>query len=172
MERKTIIVIAALTLFIIVFSVISYDTDDAVFQKTKEAAENAFETPVSVNYESEGFSFYLSDNATVEEVDANNVILTINEQLLLVFYNPFESSKSKLNYDKVQENDNVLLESFEDDEKFGYVRILPEEDAMYELQVGIGGVKITTISNRSNLEKNASEAMTIANSIISSEKQE
>ncbi|WP_047981553.1 hypothetical protein [Ornithinibacillus contaminans] len=155
MQKTTYLVSSLLLLFIIVISVISYKSDDTIIQQAEETARDTFfhEDVPTENYQGEFFSFYLPANMEVEEVDANNAILQSGDQTFLVFYNTLEDRNSTLNYNAAQNDEAVLLESFSDEEKFGYIRLLPSDENhdVYEIQIGVGGVKITTFSQKSEI---------------------
>jgi hypothetical protein len=168
MSKTTYSMIALLVLFIVAMSTVSYQSEDKVIKNAGEAAQTVFNTediPVE-NYQGEYFSFYLPEDMEAKEVDANNAVLQQGSQMFIVFYNPLETNKSDLNYNAAQSKDAVLLQSFKDDEKFGYIRILPDKKDQYELQVGVGGVKVTTYTERSEIIEDAKGLMKIAISIV------
>ncbi|MUK86802.1 hypothetical protein GMD78_00090 [Ornithinibacillus sp. L9] len=170
MKNATIIVIALLALFIIGITIYSYESDDSIVEDVNLVAENAFheESEVEANYHSASFSFYLPDGLDVEDEDENNVILHNDDQTYIVFYNKFEEPTSQLNFNNANNDEAILFESYEDQDKFGYVRVTPTDEKDYELQVGIGGVKITTLTTKSKIEQDTEEVMKIARSILES----
>lgn len=141
--------------------------EDAISQ-TQEVAKTTFEkNETETNHEAGSFSLYLPDSMKISEESNSNLILNEGEQTFILFYNPKEERKSKLNYQAASEKDeHLLLESFEDKGRFGYVRVLPiNEEEKYELQVGVGGVKVTTYAEKDSLKNDAEKMMKIANSI-------
>lgn len=143
-------------------------SEEEVIKETKDAAKETFsaEEGIEVNKELENFSLYLPDDLTVKDATASNVILKNGDQTYIVFYNKLELPTSKLNYKSAQRDDALLIESFSDQDKFGYIRVLASEDDKYELQIGIGGVKITTYTEKSDLVEDARELMKMARSIV------
>ncbi|MEN2769183.1 hypothetical protein [Ornithinibacillus xuwenensis] len=169
MPKSTYSVVAVLFVFIIVISVFTYKSEDTIIQQAKETAENTFlhEDIPAENYQGEHLSFYLPGHMEVTEVDANNAILKNGDQTLIVFVNTLENNLSKLNFNEAQTEEAVLLESFENDEKFGYIRLLPTKDDkdVYEIQVGVGGVKITTYTEKTKVIEDTENLMQTALSI-------
>ncbi len=146
-----------------------FPSEKEIVQQTWKSAEQAFEdqTPTS-NIKTGTISMYLPSAVKVEEQDANNIILSKGDkQTFIVFYNSMEDESSQLNYHSAGQKENrLLLKSFKDEDRFGYVRVLPvNKQNKYELQVGQGGVKITTYSKKSELEDNAALMMNITRSI-------
>lgn len=163
---KSLIVLALLLLLTLVSC--NSKSEEEVIQEANQIAERTFTstqtiTPIS---ELDHFSLYIPKHLEVEEVDESNIILSDTEQTYIVFHNKFENSTSELNY-HLAENDNaLLLESFQDEDKFGYISILSEDEDKYEIQVGVGGVKITTYTDKKSMVNHAEELMKIALSIV------
>jgi hypothetical protein len=168
MSRTSYIVSALLILFIIVISIFSYESEESVIVQAGETAEKTFfseEIPED-NYQGEHFSFYLPNHMEVEEVDNFNAIIEYGDQTLIVFYNTLEDDLSQLNFNAAKTDDAVLLETFTDDEKFGYIRLLPEGKDDYEIQVSVGGVKVTTYTTKSEVITDSENLMKMALSIV------
>ncbi|MGF7014404.1 hypothetical protein [Ornithinibacillus bavariensis] len=167
MTKTTYIVTALLVLFIFVLSTVNYQSEDRVIKEAGEAAQTIFsnEDIPEENFQGSYFSFYLPKDMEATEADANNAVLQHGDQMFIVFYNPLETKKSDLNFNAAQNKEAILLESFKDEEKFGYIRILPEKKD-YELQVGVGGVKVTTYTEKSEIIEDAERIMKIALSIV------
>lgn len=141
--------------------------EDALNSAIKDAKSTFYsDEAVEANEQTTEFDFYLPTNLTIEEESKNNVILSDGSEHYIVFYNDLESSTSKLNYKSAKDSNSLAYESFEDDDKFGYLQVIPGTDENYQIQVGIGGVKITTYTSKKELEVRAEELMKIARSII------
>lgn len=170
MPKTTYIVSSLLLLFIIVLSVLNYQSDETVIQQTAETAEDTFLNDVipEDNYKGEHFSFYLPEQMEVEEVDAHNAILASGDRTLIVFYNTLEDDLSQLNYEAAITDKAALLKTFTKEEMFAYIRLLPQkkDKESYEIQVGVGGVKVTTFTNKGEMVKDAKNLMMIAESIV------
>ncbi|WP_284139868.1 MULTISPECIES: hypothetical protein [unclassified Virgibacillus] len=168
MKRPTLLVILALVIFIVGLTISEYKSEKTIIQDARKIAERTFKNAANEgeNSEKADLPFYLPKGFHVTEQDKNNIILENKEQTFLIFNNGLESADSELNYTAAARNEDALLiESFQDKEKFGYIRIVPDEENHYELQVGVGGVKITTFTPKTNLENDARELMKIALSL-------
>lgn len=146
-------------------------SEEEAIKDAKKYAENVFNSneKVETNHTLDSFSMFLPENLEVAEEDMSNVVLKDGDQTYIVFYNSLEDPLSKLSYKvaATKSKDSLLLETFEDPKKFGYMRILPHKDEnKYELQVGVGGVKITTYTTKGNLDNDSKEIMKIARSIV------
>lgn len=149
----------------------SLKSEKEVIKETEDAAREAFlsEEKIELNKKLENFSFYLPDDLTVEEANETNVILKDGEQTYILFYNKLEDSTSKLNYKSASlQKEALLMESFTTQGKFGYIRVMDSKEDKYELQIGIGGVKITTYTEKSSMVDDAKNLMKIARSIVES----
>ncbi|MDC3415079.1 hypothetical protein NC797_16370 [Aquibacillus sp. 3ASR75-11] len=159
---------------ILIVTACSFESEDETLKDVKKVTETEFSsTGVEPNTELEQFSIYIPNNLEIVEKGKSNLILEEGDQSYVVFNNVFEDRASELNYKtaSVAENPN-LLESFTDDGRFGYVRIIKTDEEEYELQVGIGGIKITTYSPLGSLESDAEMMMKIANSITNTSNKE
>ncbi|GGA82472.1 hypothetical protein [Ornithinibacillus halotolerans] len=169
MPKITYIVSGLLLLFIVIISFTTYQSEDSIIQQVEKVAEDTFftdEIPVE-NYNGEHFQFYLPAQMDVTEVDDFNAVLTKGEQTVIVFYNKLENDTSKLNYEAAKTDDAALLTTFSDERKFGYIRLLQEqEDTDYEIQIGVGGVKLTTFSSKHNVVADTENLMMLALSIV------
>lgn len=143
-------------------------TEEEVLKDTKEVAEKTFKSSDEIkdNKRLEHFSFFLPESLSILEYSANNVILQNDDQTYIVFYNKFEKPSSKLNYTSAKLSKALIINSFKEKNKFGYIRVLPGENGKYELQAGIGGVKITTYTEKSSMDEDAKDMMKIARSIV------
>lgn len=162
--------------FLLIMSTVLYgcgtlSEEDAV-QNAVNSAEGIFtsEEDIETNEQTQDFHFYLPEDLEIEEESKNNIILSDENEHYIVFYNNLESPTSKLNYESAKDSKSLAYESFEDESKFGYLQITPGTDENYQMQVGIGGVKITTYTTKSDLEEIAKELMKIARSITEGKK--
>ncbi|WP_156291530.1 hypothetical protein [Oceanobacillus salinisoli] len=139
-------------------------TEEEAVMQAREEAIMVFEedTPIESNTELDDTALYISNKMEVQNADKNNLILEDGNQTYILFNNPIEDQFSELNYHAAETNQALILESFQDNEKFGYIRVLPDEEEGYELQVGVGGVKITTYTSKENLSDDAEEMMKMA----------
>lgn len=163
--RTTLVLGIILAIFV---SGCSMKSEKEAINDAKNAAEIVFKADNSIkpNHDLENFSFYLPDRLEVKEAAKSNVILHDNDQLFIVFYNKLEKPNSKLNFQSVKKDSVLLLESFSDKNKFGYISIFPDEGKGYLMQIGIGGVKTTTYTSTGNMAEDAEDMMKIAKSIV------
>ncbi|WAA10090.1 hypothetical protein [Fervidibacillus albus] len=137
-------------------------------EKAKEQAMEAFEGKAkNANVEKDTLSLYLPLGIEVDETDPNNVLLTRGDKLYLLFINPNENENSRVVYEATTESgdDFLLNETFESDERFGYILVKEVDEDVFELVVGIGGLKLTTESDKKDLADDAKMMMEIVSSV-------
>ncbi|HLR62554.1 MAG TPA: hypothetical protein VK097_08945 [Lentibacillus sp.] len=149
----------------------SMQSEEEAIKDTEKTAEETFyaENAFKTNEQLDSFSMYVPAGMEVVEEDSSNVIIEEGDQTYIVFYNNLENPLSKLSYESAaaKSDQALLLESFKDREKFGYIRVLPDkEEDNYELQTGVGGVKVTTYTSKSELDNDAEDMMKMAHSIV------
>ncbi|KAB8138328.1 hypothetical protein F9U64_05410 [Gracilibacillus oryzae] len=166
-EMAGLVVILLLLAAFIGISVWSIVPTEQVLEEAVDIAEEQFQQEKqSANHNVTNFSLYLPEGFEVEEEKSNNLVITRENQTYILFYNSFEDETSNLNYQAVQESGNQLkLESFEDNNRFSYISIIEEDSHSVQLQIGVGGVKVTTISQMDQLVYDAEQMMKMANSI-------
>ncbi|MFD2926262.1 hypothetical protein [Halobacillus naozhouensis] len=144
-------------------------SEKEAISQTKEASLKAFEQEsMEPNYDGQALSMYLPGSMEVKQQANNNIVMTEgNEQTYILFYNSMESQASRLNYKAASTIDKSLLfQSYKDEDRFSYVRVLPlNKEEEYELQVSVGGVKITTYTEKGELVSDSEKMMEIANSV-------
>lgn len=141
---------------------------------SEEEALTAIETMLEPTFEQvapkatkelKAFNIYLPEGFTVEEEFDNNVILNNHDQTYILFYNLFEEQDSDFFYQLAkQAGDYALLETFQDNDRFGYVKVEDMEDH-YEVQVGIGGMRLTTHTSLKQIEDDVANMITMLNSV-------
>ncbi|MBY6274557.1 MAG: hypothetical protein C6P37_02940 [Caldibacillus debilis] len=141
-------------------------------RKEKEAAaegvEEAFRQEAKeANHQTEDISFYLPAGMVVKSDDKYNHLIQKGSKMFILFINPNEDSKSKVLYQTAKEGskDYLLDKTFRADGRFGYLLIQKLKDDLYEVVVGIGGIKMTTATELSGLSKDAKSMMEIVRSI-------
>ncbi len=138
--------------------------------KTAEAVQKILENPVTKTDQTIGdVSLNLPFRAKIEASSENNIIITKGSNQYILFWNPNEDQSSKLLYELGIEDEEDIVDhgSFEDEDRFGYyiIREINQEDGLYELVVGTGGVKMTTQSEAADLSSHAEMMMEIVTSI-------
>ncbi|MBM7554924.1 hypothetical protein [Thalassobacillus pellis] len=145
-----------------------FKSEQDVIAEALKTTEKTFEMrETKPNHETTAFSLYLPNTMDITEESKNNVILTEGEQTYVLFHNSMEEKTSDLNFLAASQAEKaLLLESFIHNDRLGYIRVLPmEKDNSYELQVGVGGTKITTYTSKDHLVSDAEKMMKIANSL-------
>ncbi|MYL34073.1 hypothetical protein GLW08_07395 [Pontibacillus yanchengensis] len=142
-------------------------SEEKAVKKATSMAKQEFEREdISINHELEDISLYLPERMEILSNEANNLLLQEDEQKYILFYNTFEKPTNDTFYTSAKQADDILhIESFENEERFGYIRVLSIEEDMFELQVGVGGVKMTTETTKRAMEDDARNMMKIVRSI-------
>ncbi|SDK44324.1 hypothetical protein [Sediminibacillus albus] len=157
----------ASVLFLTLLFGCSIKAESKAFDGALTAAEAALTNEkIKPNNDLQNLSLYIPSHISISEETNSNLILKNEDQTIILFYNPLEFATSKLNYEEASsDEDYLMLESFESKEKFGYIKISSGKKHTYELQIGAGSVKVTTLTTKSKLEEDAATMMKIANSI-------
>ena len=142
--------------------------EDRVDEGLKSAEKTFYENKKVANEEIDGVKFYKpSEFAIKEGSDSQNVILTTKKATFILFNNPNEKTDSHLFYDLLMadETKKVIKEkSFTDGDIFGFAAVIENDDTV-ELITSVGGSKITTLSNKKDVENHLSVMMEILRSI-------
>lgn len=140
--------------------------DEAISQ-AKQVAESTFNGPAEKPTETtKGFSYYLPEGFKVKDEFENNVILSKGNQEYILFVNSHEPLNSDVVFNEIRgAKDEQGIETFKGEDRFGYISISPGVDKKYELIVGIGGVKTTTMTTTNDMVENAKNMMIITNSV-------
>lgn len=141
---------------------------EEVQKEAQIAVEEAFnESPKETNQKSEDIEVYLPFGFEIVDQTPNNVILKNGSKTYILFYNQNENSSSKVVYKSTlqQKEKFDIKETFEKDQKFGFLLIKKLDEQENELTVGIGGNKISTEVKTRNLASEAAVMMEIVNSV-------
>ncbi|UOQ46115.1 hypothetical protein MUN89_09465 [Halobacillus salinarum] len=145
-----------------------FKSEEDMLKDTNEKVKKAFfAEPLHRNKDTDHLSMYLPKDMTVSETEKNNIVLTKgNNQTIIIFYNSMEDKSSQLNYQAAKKKqDRLLLNTYDKDDRFGYLLVTIAKDDQYEIQVGVGGAKLTTMTKKGDMEEDAEEMMKIAQSI-------
>ncbi len=134
------------------------ETRLAFEEEPPEANENAGET-----------ALYLPGNYDIEEFsDEKNITITNGNDSYILSVNPNETADSKFLYD-LQKADTaqewVIDETFEESGRFGFTTLREIAEDRLEVVVSAGGVKMTTISEESDVPDNMEWMMKSVRSI-------
>lgn len=160
--RKILIVL------LVSFLIVGCSGKERQVDKAVKATVSAFRyEALQPNTEAGLIKVYLPENFKIEEEHANNLILESGNQAYILFVNPNENGDSSLLFltAKDQQTHYLVLESFQTDDKFGFISIMELSEGKYELAVGSGGVKMTTETGTENLKKEAEKMMKIVSSV-------
>ncbi|MBW8349305.1 hypothetical protein K0H71_07590 [Bacillus sp. IITD106] len=163
---KKIIVSAIIMFGVLIIAACGKSIDEEKV-KAETNVEQAFQTkPAEANEEVQSIKFNLPTEFTIKDESPNNIILEKGDYTYILFYNPNEQANSKALYDGVMENANKVIvnKTFSDKDRVGYIVINETGKEMYEISVGIGGVKATTESDLKTLASDAELLMKIVNS--------
>lgn len=168
MKKNITLLFPGLLILLFVISGCNKTTEEEVFKHIGDAVESAFATDeAEPNENLELFNLYMPDQFNIIEDSPNNLIFAEGNQMYILFYNTFEDEQSELFYLSAKANGSYsLIDTYhnEPEERFGYLKIADREDT-YQLEVGIGGVKITTQTSLDQIEEDAVKMMTMINSI-------
>lgn len=167
MRIKLPFLVVFLSILVLITGGCSMKSDQEAIKEAEKITKETFENKekVPLNYGIGNKSFYLPNGMEVVDEDESNLILEDKNQTFIVFHNTNENAKSTLNFAAATKKDALNVSSFSDSNGFGYFRVLPEEDNKFELQVGVGGVKVTTYVDKNGLDEDAETMMKIAKSI-------
>lgn len=160
--------ILVITLFMVLALVGCTISDEDLTQTTIEQTEKEFESePKKANEKTELFSYYLPDDFSVTETKKFNVLLEKGNQDYILFVNENEKKNSKVSYETLAEEFQkpFISETFSDNDRFGYLFVNKLEKNKYEVTVGIGGTKLTTVSKANKVSDSAKNMMDIAASV-------
>jgi hypothetical protein len=138
-----------------------------VVTETKDLVKKEFNSGAKgVNVEAESFSYYMPTSMEVETEGDFNIILTEGKQPYILFVNTMEKKDSHVVYESsLTDQDYLVNETYEKEDKFGFLQVIEIKDKLYEVSVGVGGVKLTTEVKKNNIADSARKMMKIANSV-------
>ncbi|MBO8177770.1 MAG: hypothetical protein H0Z31_09995 [Bacillus sp. (in: Bacteria)] len=113
------------------------------------------------------YQLFLPFGMKVKENTKNNIFLKKGSQTYLLFINKNEGLDSQVLYQQsTMQDDNVIVnETFEKEGKFGYLLVTKVQEKEYEVIVGIGGIKMTTVTTLNDVVEQAELMMRVVDSI-------
>lgn len=141
-------------------------SEEEVIENISETIQTSFnrQSP-EPNTEFDHFNIYFPENIEIIEESDGNVIFNDQNQTYILFYNRLESPLSDAFYLAEKRRGNyLLLESYQDTERLIYVKVSEVEED-FELQVGVGGLRLTTHVTLKELEDTFNEMVDMINSI-------
>lgn len=134
----------------------------------KEVPTYINQAPEKVTTTEDNLSFYLPEGAKVTTKQENNVAFETDNRDFVIFVNPVEPSDSRTNYEIIKEMNKdkkaFIDATFEPKGSFQYVYIVQGEK--YEVSVGFGGVKVSTlVKNKKDLLEVVEQMIKVAKSV-------
>jgi len=156
-----------LLLFVFLLSACTSSLQDKQQDVKKLLETSVTDESEKPNKEAEGIRFYLPFAMKMNESDDNNILVTKGDQLFILFINKNEKEDSRVVYEAMlkEANSYMFTETFTNKHKFGYVFLKETDKNKYELTVGIGGYKMTTMTDLKRLTQDAEMMMKVVSSI-------
>lgn len=164
MGKKMIsLLLIGLTVFIVSGCGLS---EEEVIESISETFQTSFNRQsLEPNTEFDHLSIYFPEDHTIIEESEGNLIFEDQDNTYILFYNRLEPPTSDAFYLAEKRRGNyMLLESYQDAERLIYVKISEVEED-FELQVGVGGLRLTTHVSLKELEDTFNRMVDMINSI-------
>jgi len=162
-KKKISLLLIGLTILIVSGCGLS---EEEVLENISETIQTSFnrQSP-EPNVEFDHFNIYFPENIEIIEESDGNLIFNDQDQTYILFYNQLEPPTSDAFYLAEKRRGNyLLLESYQDDERLIYVKVSEVEED-FELQVGVGGLRLTTHVSLRELEDTFNQMVDMINSI-------
>ncbi|NIK13467.1 hypothetical protein [Alkalibacillus almallahensis] len=138
---------------------------DEAENKVKETFLSSNTKETNTNFDQ--FDIYKPEELEVSDQNKSNVVFKEDDQSYVLFVNEFEAPNSKWFYNQI-ENKGLYLKTFETEDAFAYLQAKEYDEERYEIHVGIGGIKMSTVTNVGDME----EDITMMIEMIESVKQQ
>lgn len=162
--KKPLLLSLILTVLLVGCTLSETELTQMTIDDTKKAFEDS---PKKDNEKTDVYSYYLPEDFSVSETKGFNSILNKGNQNYILFVNENEGSKSRVQFETLtdQYKKPFISQTFEDNERFGYLFVNKLGEKQYEVTVGIGGTKLTTETKTSNVAEDAKNMMEIVASV-------
>ncbi len=144
------------------------NSEEDTIEESETVVKEMFlsDAEIERNFEAEEFKMYKPESLEFSESRGQNLIFFEEEQPYILFINELEAPNSKWYYDELKQKEEQLhLRTFETEEQFAYYSVKEKEEGQYEVQVGIGGVKMATKTEADDLIDDVQEMMKMVKSI-------
>lgn len=134
----------------------SSQTEPKMIKEVENVVVSTFEQEKpKPNETNKGYQYKQPFGIKEKSSSKNNIILEKRDQLFTLFYDPKSDDKTHL-YDeeKMEDKDPLMFKELEN-EKLTFIKVVKLDENQYELTLGRGGVKITTITNSSKIDNDA-----------------
>ncbi|WP_096152912.1 MULTISPECIES: hypothetical protein [Bacillus] len=163
-----ILYLSLFSLIIISLAGCSITEQEAVDASIQIVESSLAEETKEANTETENISYYLPSAFTIESEVNNNIVIENNDQTYILFVNPLESVSSVVVYETTLGfyEDPIVNKQLNNEEHFIFFIVDngPSEQT-YEVIVGIGGMKMTTITSAANMKQSVQDMIDIINSV-------
>ena len=142
----------------------------SITDQEKNAIKNVNEVfiskPKAADKTVKHIQLFLPFGMSIQKQSPNNVIMKRGSQNYILFYNQKENKKSKELYEISKPNKGLLIDKhFSAKEKYGFLFISQVKKDLYEVTVGIGGIKMTTLTSTKHIASDAEKMMKIVSSV-------
>lgn len=133
-------------------------------------AKTTFESePHAPNKSIGHIELYVPKGYGIEKgIDELNYTLVNGEDSYILFVNSNEPKDSQLHYTILKEDAHsasMQEKTYTADGTFGFSAVIQREEGQYELVASIGGIKLTTLSKKKNIDKKLQEMMEIVQTV-------
>ncbi len=159
-------------LIVAVITACSPSAEEAFSQAESEVRSVVLSSEdIESNYSFDRFDAYKPEDFQVTDENPHNVVFNDGDQPYVLFVNEFEEPNSQWFYNRI-ENEGIFLRTIETDGAFAYIHAIEHGDDQYEVHLGIGGIKMSTITNLSQVEDDAKLMIEIISSVEQNEEDE
>ncbi|WP_342528817.1 hypothetical protein MKY84_06860 [Chryseomicrobium sp. FSL W7-1435] len=142
--------------------------EEQAVEGVHKAAKLLEETPEQPNEKIGDYSVFLPGGFTVEAgSNAPNILLQNNNDTYVLFINENEPATSRLYYDLLESDPSkeiVEQATNELSDQFGFAAVVKHSEEQFELIVSRGGIKLSTVTNDSSLDKKLTDMMQVVHS--------
>ncbi|WP_133120570.1 hypothetical protein [Heyndrickxia camelliae] len=135
-------------------------------EAAKKVSEALSEQPKAAKKTAKNVYFYLPFGMKIKKESPNNIIMNRGRQNYLLFYNQKEAETSKEVYKISKLNKRLLVDkTFSSNKRFGYLLISKVKKDLYEVIVGVGGIKMTTETSMKNIASDSEKMAKVVSSV-------
>ncbi|WP_407268505.1 hypothetical protein [Radiobacillus sp. PE A8.2] len=139
--------------------------EETMLEVESVTQENFNNVKPKPNQVTEIYSYFLPSEMTVANDLENNIVLEQGDNIIAVFYDSFITPNSEKLYEEEKKKDKkpVLIKKLSENPT-GFVKVIKIDGGLYELTVGLGGVKASTITEINQLSDQANSLSKLVNS--------
>ncbi|MBU9721081.1 MULTISPECIES: hypothetical protein [Bacillaceae] len=143
-------------------------SEERVLELAQESfAEKMAQEPKPQTYITDELAMYVPSYTKVNEIDDYNLILERDGHIFLLFLNDFVEygDREDVLEELMIEEEPFILEMKKNGDEVGYFVVTEQPDGEFTIVVGYDGVKITTITDLSNINNIAEMMFDIVHSV-------